>query len=226
MVFCGKCGYRLTSGDTVCPRCGTPTDPDLILDDSPADSPTIASSPMPGVDQTQPKTQGPISPGTYAQQAQEPLILGPNGGNYGAAEQTTTQAPNMAGQPPTRTSYPGYVPQGMGNYPQQRASYPGYAPQGDARYQTIQGQAGFASAEVARNRARGRLVGLLLILLGLLLIIVAMVLFIFTHNTATSAYSSTQQTLSVIGAFHLWKSQFLKALQKLELSGSPMKVCK
>ena len=217
MVFCGKCGYRLTSGDTVCPRCGTPTDAGLILDDSPADSPTIASSPMLGVDQTQPKTQGPISPGTYAQQAQEPLILGPNGSNYGAAEQTTTQAPNIAGQPPARTSYPGYVPQGMGNYPQQRASYPGYAPQGDARYQTIQGQAGFASAEVARNRARGRLVGLLLILLGLLLILVAMVLFIFTHNTATSAYSSTQQALSVIGVFHLWKSQFLKSLRKLEL---------
>src|SRR5260370_26041809 len=61
MVFCGKCGYWLTSGDTVCPRCGTPTDPDLILDDSPADSPTIASSPMLGIDQTQPKTQGPTA---------------------------------------------------------------------------------------------------------------------------------------------------------------------
>jgi hypothetical protein len=217
MVFCGKCGYRLTSGDTVCPRCGTPTDPDLILDDSQADSPTIASSPMQRGDQTQPKTQGPISPGTYAQQAQEPLILGPNGGNYGAAEQmadqTTTQAPNMAGQTPARTLYPGYVPQGMGNYPQQRASYPGYAPQGDARYQTIQGQGGFASAKVARNRARGRLVGLLLILLGLLLILGAMVLFIFTHNTSTSAYSSTQQALSVIGVFHPWNSYLLKLLR-------------
>src|SRR5258708_18986999 len=115
MVFCGKCGYRVASRDVVCPRCGTPTDRDLILDDSPADSPTIALSPMLGIDQTQPKTQGPTSPGTYAQQAQEPLILGPNGSNYGAAEQTTMQAPNMAGQPPARTSYPGYVPQGMGN---------------------------------------------------------------------------------------------------------------
>ena len=216
MVFCGKCGYRLTSGDTVCPRCGTPTDPDLILDDSQADSPTIASSPTPGVDQTQPNNQGPISPGTYVQQTQEPLILGPNGSNYGAeqmADQTTIRAPNMAAQPPAKTSYPGYVPQGMGNYPQQRASYPGYPSQGDARYQTIQGQVGFASAEVARNRARGRLVGLLLILLGLLLILCAMALFIFTHNTATSAYSSTEQALGVIGVLHLWKSHPLKSLR-------------
>lgn len=203
MVFCGKCGYRLTSGDRVCPRCGTPTDPDLILDDPQADSPTIASSPMPGVDQTQPKTQAPTSPGTYVQQAQEPLILGPNSGNYGAADQTTTQAPNIAGQTSARTVYPGYVPQAMGNYPQQRALYPGYAPQGSARYQTMQGQDGFASAEVERNRARGRLVGLVLILLGLLLILGAMVLFLFTHNTSTSAYSLTQQALSVSGVFYL-----------------------
>ena len=207
MVFCGKCGYQLTSGDTACPRCGTLIDPDLILEDSQADSPTIASSSILGADQTQPNTQGPVSPGTYAQQAQEPFILGPGGSNYGATEQmanqATTQAPNMAGQIPARTSYPGYVPQGAGNYPQQRASYPGFAQQGDPLYQTIQGQDGFSSAEVARNRARGRLVGLLLILLGLLLILGAMVLFLFTHNTSTSAYSSTLQAFSVVGVFHL-----------------------
>ena len=43
MVFCGKCGLQLSAGDTVCPRCGTPTDPDLMPDESYANNPTIAS---------------------------------------------------------------------------------------------------------------------------------------------------------------------------------------
>ncbi len=197
MVFCGKCGLQLTSGMTACPRCGTPTDPELILEDSQPNSPTIAASSTFGVNQPHAGPQGPVSPGPAIPAQQQPLILGPAGINYTAAEHMATettnmmgsQAPAMPGQIPGRTSYPGYAPQGAANYPQQRASYPGYAAQGGPAYP----QYGTSSAEAARNRARGRLVALLLILLGLLLILGAMVLFILTRNPTTSAFSASQQ---------------------------------
>ncbi len=184
MVFCGKCGLQLTSGDIVCPRCGTLTEPELILEESQPNSPTIASSSNFMANQPHPGTQSPVSPGPSAQQ--EPLILGPDGNNYAAAEQmadqTTSmfgsQAPVMPGQTPVRPSYPGYIPPSAANYPQQRAPYAGYPTQGGTTYQQYR----TSPAEAARNRARGRLVALLLILLGLLLILGAMVLFILTNK--------------------------------------------
>jgi hypothetical protein len=197
MVFCGKCGLQLTSGMTACPRCGTPTDPELISEDSQPNSPTIAASSTFGVNQPHAGPQGPISPGPGIPAQQQPLILGPTGINYTAAEQMAneatnmmgSQAPAMPGQIPARTSYQGYAPQGAANYPQQRALYPDYVAQGGPAYQ----QYGTSSAEAARNRARGRLVALLLILLGLLLVLGAMVLFILTRNPTTSAFSASQQ---------------------------------
>lgn len=199
MVFCGKCGLQLTSGITACPRCGTPTDPELISEDSQPNSPTIAASSTFGVNQPH------AGPGVPAQQ--QPLILGPTGINYTAAEQMANEATNMMGsqasampgQMPARTSYQGYAPQGAANYPQQRTSYPGYAAQGGPAYQ----QYGTSSTEAARNRARGRLVALLLILLGLLLILGAMVLFILTRNTTTSAFSALQQAHVVAQQYFL-----------------------
>ena len=198
MVFCGKCGLQLTSGNRVCPRCGTPTETDLILEDSQPNSPTIASDSIFGSNQPQPGTQRTVNQGTPVQP--EPLTLGPSGSNYGAAEQMAneptsmmgTQAPGMAGQTPIRTSYPGYVPQSAGNYSQQRASYPGFATQGDAYYQAMSGQYGTSSTDAARVQARGRIVGLLLILVGLLLVLGAMLLFFLTHNATTSASSPVQ----------------------------------
>ena len=44
MIFCGKCGFQLTSGNITCPRCGTPTETEQISDESQPDSPTIAAS--------------------------------------------------------------------------------------------------------------------------------------------------------------------------------------
>ena len=197
MVFCGKCGLQLTSGMTSCPRCGTPTDPELFSEDSQPNSPTIASSSTFGVNQTQAGPQGPVSPGPGIPGPQQPLILGPTGINYTAAGQMANEATSMmgsqasaiSGQIPVRTSYPGYAQQGAANYPQQRALYPDYVAQGGPAYQ----QYGTSSTETAKNRARGRLVALLLILLGLLLILGAMVLFILTRNTTTSAFSASQQ---------------------------------
>lgn len=177
MVFCGKCGLQLTSRDIVCPRCGTHTEPELIVEESQPNSPTIASSSNFMANQPYPGTQSSVSPGPSTQQ--EPLILGPDGNNYAAAEQMADQTTSMVGsQPPVRPSYPGYMPQSATNYPQQRASYAGYPTQGTATYQHYP----TSPAEAAKNRARGRLVALLLILLGLLLILGAMVLFLLTNK--------------------------------------------
>jgi hypothetical protein len=195
MVFCGKCGFQLTSGNITCPRCGTPTEAESIIEDAQTNSPTIASSSIFGVNQSYPGTQGAGSPGKPLEQ--QPLILGSNRDNYGAAEQMAneptsmmgSQTAGMPGQAPVRTTYSGYAPQNAANYPQQRASYAGYAVQGGAAYQPY----GTSPADAERVRARGRVVALLLILIGLLLILGAMVLFVLTHNASTSASSSIQQ---------------------------------
>jgi hypothetical protein len=191
MVFCGKCGFQLTSGNITCPRCGTPTDAGSIIEDAQTNSPTIASSSIFGVNQSVPSTQGAGSQ-SYAID-QQPLVLGPNRDNYGAPEQraneTTSVMGSQPGQPPTRTSYPGFVPQSAANYSPQRASYGDYARQGGTAYQPF----GTPRADAERVRARGRVVALLLILLGLLFILGAMVLFIVTHNATTTASSAILQ---------------------------------
>ena len=198
MVFCGKCGFQLTSGNITCPRCGTPTDTDLILEESQPDSPTIAASTIFSVNQSYAGTQETINPSRQVEQ--QPLILGSNPNDYGIAEQMANEATSMgsqiagSGQGPSRTAYPGYVPQSEVNYPQQRASYPGYTMQGGTNYQQFG-----SSLEVAEIiRARGRIVGLLLILIGLLFILGAMVLFIFTHNSSAPASSSIQQAYAAL----------------------------
>src|SRR2546430_9545526 len=140
MVFCGKCGFQLTSGNSACPRCGTPIDTELISGESQPDSPTIAASTNFRVNQPYAGTQETISPSRPV--AQQPLILGSNPNDYGIAEQRANEATSMmdsqiagTSQVPGRTAYPGYLPQSAVNYPQQRASYPGYTMQGGATYQ-------------------------------------------------------------------------------------------
>jgi hypothetical protein len=186
MVFCGKCGFQLTSGYRTCPRCGTPIEPDLILEESQPDNPTIASSPIFGANQPYPGT--PVE--------QQPLFLGSIQNDYGTVEQRANEATSMMGsqivgadQVPARSAYPGYLPQSAANYPQQGASYPGSTIQGSSTYQ----QFGVSLENDEKVRARGRIVGLLLILIGLLFILGAMVLFILTHNSSISASSSIQQ---------------------------------
>jgi uncharacterized Zn finger protein (UPF0148 family) len=197
MVFCGKCGFQLTSGNITCPRCGTPTETELISDESQPDSPTIAASTIFGVNQSYAGSQETISPSRPMEQ--QPLILGSNPNNYGSAEQMANEATNMissqnaaTGQESTRAVYPDYVPHSAANYPQQRAPYPGYAMQSGTT-PSYQQQFGASLEDAEKVRARGRITGLLLILIGLLFILGAMVLFILTHNASTSASSSIQQ---------------------------------
>src|SRR5204863_9748843 len=123
MVFCGKCGFQLTSGNITCPRCGTPTDTSLISEESQPDSPTIAASTLFGVNQSNAGTQETTRPSRPVEQ--QPLILGSNPNDYGTAEQMANEATNMmgsqnagAGQVPTGAAYPGYMPQSAANYPQ------------------------------------------------------------------------------------------------------------
>ncbi|HEY6287012.1 MAG TPA: zinc ribbon domain-containing protein [Ktedonobacteraceae bacterium] len=194
MVFCGKCGFQLTSGNITCPRCGTPIETELISGESQPDSPTIAASTIFSVNQSYAGTQETISPSRPVEQ--QPLILGSNPNEYGNAEQMANEATNRmgsqnagTGQIPNRAVYSDYMPQSAANYPQQRASYAGYAVQGGTTSQPY----GTSPEDAERVRARGRIAGLLLILIGLLFILGAMVLFILTHNTSTSAPSSIQQ---------------------------------
>ena len=197
MVFCGQCGYQLAPGNTVCPRCGTPVDPDLDLkmNNPEPDNPTVASRLFHAPTQAQPGVRRSGTGNQFTPAHQEPLILGPDGNTYdpnapavndptsmmGAA---TYAMPNQA--PPANTnagmSYPGYPQQNVENYPQQGGSYPGYNMQpGGTGYQQVDQYEAMRAELAARNRT-GRIVGLLLVLLGLLLIIGAMVLYVVGHG--------------------------------------------
>ncbi len=201
MVFCGKCGFQLTSGNITCPRCGTPIESELISDQSQPDSPTIAASTGFRVNLPYSGSQETISPGRPMEQ--QPLILGSHPNDYGIAEQMANDATNRmvsqntaSGQEPTRAVYPDYAPQNAANNPQQQASYPGY----NTTTTSYQQQYGASLEETEKVRARGRVAGLLLILIGLLFILGAMVLFILTHNSSASTPSSLQQAQHVVFA--------------------------
>jgi hypothetical protein len=201
MVFCGKCGFQLTSGNIACPRCGTPTEETEILSDAPQpDSPTIAASTFQGGNPSFSGAQETIGPGRPSEQ--QPLILGSPQPDYGNMQQMANEATNMMGtQYPgnapelTRTVYPNYVQPGATPYPQQAVSYSGYAAAATS-YQHIAP----AQEEAEKARARGRIAGLLLILIGLLFILGAMVLFLLTRTTSASNPTSVQQA-HVIVAF-------------------------
>ena len=203
MIFCGKCGFQLTSGNLICPRCGTPTETDQISDESQPDSPTIAASTNFRVNQPYAGSQETISPGRPVEQ--QPLILGSHPNDYGIAEQMANDATNRmssqyagTGQIPPRGVYPDYVQQSAANYPQQGVPYPGYA----IASSSYQQESGASLEEAEKVRARGRITGLLLILIGLLFILGAMVLFIMTHNSSVSAPSTIQQAQHVVLALH------------------------
>jgi zinc-ribbon domain len=207
MVFCGQCGYQLAPGNTICPRCGTPVDPDLDLtmDNPEPDNPTVASSLLYAPTQAQPGVRAPGSRLTPAHQ--EPLILGPDGNTYNpnaplANDPTsmvgtpTYATPNQAppAHPTTGMSYPGYPQQNVDNYPQQGGPYPGYnMPPGGTGYQRDDPYEAMRAELAARNRT-GRVVGLLLILLGLLLIIGAMVLYVVGHT----GFASVEHTIPLV----------------------------
>lgn len=193
MVFCGQCGYQLAPGNTVCPRCGTPVDPDLDLtiDNPEPDNPTVASSLLHAPTQAQPGVRRPGTGSQLTPARQEPLILGPGGNTYDPNASVVNDPTSMMGAstyampnqgppatPGAGTSYPGYPQPNVDNYP----SYAGYnVPPGGTGYQQAEQYEAMRAELAARNRT-GRIVGLLLVLLGLILIIGAMVLYIVGHG--------------------------------------------
>src|SRR5213593_1130800 len=102
MTFCGQCGLLLAPGNETCPRCGSVTEPELVLnaleapqtDDPRADDPTLTSSSNPGA-------QRAAGAGTPPQQ--QKLVLRPDGSQASFDEQAHAQnAPTriMANPPP------------------------------------------------------------------------------------------------------------------------------
>ncbi len=202
MVFCGKCGFQLASGNITCPRCGTPTETDLASDASQPDSPTIAASTIQSGNPSYFESQETV--GQSRPHEQQPLILSSPQAGYGSSDQMANEATNMMGtqyptssQEPTRTVYPNYGQPGATPYSQQGMSYPGYAT-ATTSYQHIA-----PSQEAEQARARGRITGLLLILLGLLFILGAMVLFLLTRTTPASNPASVPQEHIVYAFLHL-----------------------
>ena len=193
MIFCGQCGLQLASGDTRCPRCGTPVDSQLPVGEVYPNAPTVESQSF-GV-------RTPSQPGTQAAEGQFPtnnpqrLVLRPNDSSYDYGTQGAFDATTRM-EPPPVAGYPGYTQgggqptmgtrtraQAGGNYPTMNTAYPrsrsgagGYQPMSAAN----QYQAG--PQAVAAQNVKGRAVALVLSLLGLLFIIVAMVLLLLQHN--------------------------------------------
>src|SRR2546421_2974468 len=182
MVFCGHCGYQLHAGDTACPRCGTPTEPIAALEDSEADSPTIASHTMLNAPQGMPP--------------QQPLILRSPDGSFGAVDQqggtNRADAPGYldiapAYNPNVRTPYPG---------PAQGASYPGLTSQGSVDT-SMPGFYGTTPA-TARTRGRVRNIVLVLILLVLLLASGAIAVYLFIIRPSTPPPPTPSQQAQVV----------------------------
>src|SRR5437764_3051118 len=186
MVFCGHCGYQLHAGNTACPRCGTPTEPIAALDDSEADSPTIASHTMLNAPQAMPP--------------QQPLILRSPDGSFGAVDQQG--GTNRAGAPGYADIAPAYNPNVRTPYPgpAQGASYPGLTSQGSVDTS----MPGFYGTTPATTRTRGRNIVLVLILLVLLLAsgAIAVYLFIIRPSTPPPPPTSSQQAQAVLQQFY------------------------
>jgi flagellar basal body-associated protein FliL len=224
MIFCGQCGFQLPPGVTRCPRCGTAIDMNTNgVGETHTDDPTVAS---PSLRTGQPSLPG-MPPGQLSQHGvpftpnnQQRLVLRPGAStpDYNTQQQpydatSRVDAPNY----PTNTpAYPGYGTQGVSNHQTQNVP-PNYTTQSGGNYQTYnqsfagvpqQGQHG-AQQETIRKSNRGRITGLILILLGLVFILGAVVLFTVQHHSgsgntgsAGSQSSSIQQAQAVIQQYY------------------------
>jgi ketosteroid isomerase-like protein len=213
MTFCGQCGFQLPPGVTHCPRCGTVVEANItVAGETHTDDPTVAS---PSLRAGQPPFQG-MPPGQLSQHGtpftpnnQQRLVLRPGTSthDYNTQQQaydptSRVDAPNY----PTNAAYPGYGTQGVNNYQPQNVS-PNYMTQSGGNYQTYnqtftgapqQGQYSPQQQTVSRSRNRGRITGLVLILLGLVLIFGAVVLFtVHRHNSSSSTGNAGSQSSSI-----------------------------
>lgn len=212
MLFCGQCGQHLNAGDKQCPRCGTPVEPGVpIEEDIAQDAPTVASPLLQG--QMLPPTPAtPPVEGNPQKLVLRPEQQGAGDSSYGTqapyeatrrVQSEQSQGPATPGVPSEPgMGYPDDLPtqysQNRINYPppqDMRASYPqsgrNYAQPGvpyqNPGSQNINYPAYPVQQTRATSSARGRNVALLLILLGLLLILIAMVLFLLEHNNVFGA---------------------------------------
>lgn len=173
MVFCGQCGYQLGPGDKVCPRCGTKTDVDLLIENDPGTyNPTEISHAILERYPTQSSSvQNRGNPQTRQIQPEQrgPLVLGPVSPNEQLANETTTMMNSQMYMP--QQPYPTYQqPAGTGMY-----SYPG-------GYQNFQPGQSAAVAEILEASRKGKITSLLLILFGLLLLIAAIIVFLLNQQ--------------------------------------------
>lgn len=200
MVFCGQCGLKIPPSVARCPRCGTAVDTmnsDAAYDDINTEGATIASlsyPPSPLPDSARggfPQAGTPSSPGNPQKlvlQSDDTSIAGPSAATSRVNAQPSGTPPyhTYPVQPTSGASYPGYPPQSGIQYPTQNATYPGYIPYPGAPPQN----------EPVRQRSRGRIVSLIVILLGLLVLLAALSFFAYTrlgvgHNLIPGGTTST-----------------------------------
>jgi zinc-ribbon domain len=165
MVFCGQCGYQLSPGDKVCPRCGSATDVEVIEQDPGTYNPTEISHAV----LERPQASSPQNRGNQPEQA-GPLVLGPVGSNMPGSDDATAMMNSQMYMP--QPGYPGYPPQaGTGLYGYNAGGYP--------QYQAVQTPAAVQLMEASR---KGKVASLLLILFGLLLMVGAIIVFLLTQQ--------------------------------------------
>ncbi len=173
MVFCGQCGYQLAPGDKTCPRCGTPSEVDVIEQDPGTYNPTeISHAILEGLPtrSVTPANRANPQPGHKQPEQAGPLILGPVNLNEQLANETTTMMGAQTYAP--QQSYPGYHQQNSG------AGY-GY---NTMAYQPYQSGQADAVAQLLEASRKGKITSLLLILFGLLLLIGAIVIFLLNQQ--------------------------------------------
>jgi hypothetical protein len=168
MIFCGQCGYQLSQGDIICPRCGAKTEASLIENDPGTYNPTEISHAVLERPHAAPQRNRNSQPRIPIQpnppEAAGPLILGSEYLNEQLANETTSMMNSQT-----------YAPQqGYANYPPQAAGtgFYGYPPP----YQGGQ----VAVARLLEASHRGKTAALLLILFGLLLLTGAIVILLLT----------------------------------------------
>jgi Tfp pilus assembly protein PilX len=221
MTFCGQCGFQLSPGVARCPRCGTAVDTNLttVAGETHTDDPTVAS---PSLGTGQPAFPG-MPPGQFSQPGmpftpnnQQRLVLRPgtNTPDYNTQQQaydatSRVDAPNY---PTNAPAYPGYGTQGVGNYQTQNVP-PNPMTPGGGNYQTYhQSMAGIpqqgqydVQQQAPRSNNRGRITGLVLILLGLIFILGGVVLFTMQHRSSPgsgSPSSAMQQAEAAIQQYY------------------------
>lgn len=217
MVFCGQCGLQIAPDATRCPRCGTPVDTNVAVEESYPDDATMTSLPYATYNTQNPQSpQGPYTPGNPQQ-----LVLRPDEYDEQGASEAATHRMNAPSYD-QGVPYPGYGPQSGANYPAQTPQYADYSSPGvnniPGQYQPYSNYQPYQQAPVTQ-RSKGRVASLIVILLGLLLILTAMTLFTLFHfgyiggrtntpsgtvttsNTPT-ANSSEQQAQAVVSQYY------------------------